>query len=185
MTNQQKFIERAEQARDLKSQMGDLLGQDEDQEFQFYEWSPGRTNVLIWSMETGEELSLPRYMAESALYIRNAEGAYRFTASQEKAPTARLNSVKCFLHRESAERPVLEELGIIGPGEIGCSSAQLANEASKWSHAKNRHGSRYEQYRAELDRIERANDRELQRKQAEAMLTMAGGGRRKPAAETE
>ena len=63
MTTDQRFIERAEATRDLRNQLGNL-GSDES-EIQFMEWSPGRKLVTIWSMETGEEATLPRYQASA------------------------------------------------------------------------------------------------------------------------
>ena len=171
----QRFVERAEKARDLRDQMDEALGPEEDSEFQFYEWSPGRTNVSLWSTETGEEIVVPRYIAEAALFSRNEDGEYRFTADPSKAPEPRVNDVKCFMHRDAPERPFLVEAGIIGAHERGCEAAHLANDTSKWTHARNRHQSRYQQYREELDRRERAEERKRQERMEAAMLKIAEG----------
>ena len=62
----QRYIQRVEAQRDLRSQMGDLATED-DQEVQAYEWSPGRRYVTLWSRVDGEEVSLPRYQAVMAV----------------------------------------------------------------------------------------------------------------------
>ena len=181
MTNQ-AFIERAETARDLKDQMNEALGRDTEQEFQFYEWSPGRTIVSLWSMETGEEIRVPRYIGESALYARNEDGGYRFTTDQSKAPERRLNSTKCLFHKESPMRPFLEETGIIGGNEVVCRSEHLAGESAMLLHAENKHADRFKRYVAARERIERAEDRKRQLQQTEAMLKLANAnpGARRP-----
>ena len=174
MTNSQQFIERAEQARDLKGQLANL-GRDEEQEFQFYEWSPGRTMVDIWSTETGEKITLPRYMAESAINTVREDGqGYRFTARPELAPPEKVNSVMCPLHKDSAERGFMEEIGIISVGEIGCPNRHLASESSKWLHFRAHHKEKAKQYQDEIDRREREADRAMAREQRDAMLALAG-----------
>lgn len=174
MTTDQALIERAEQARDLKDQMNAALGPEENGEFQFYEWSPGRTIVSLWSMETGEEIRVPRYIAESALTVRNVDGEYRFTANPEKAPERVLNSTKCIFHRDSHLRPFMEEAGVIGRNEIVCRSEHLAGESAALLHAENKHRDRFRRFQQAQERIERAEDRQRQIQQTEAMLKMVG-----------
>src|SRR3990167_2865396 len=168
MITDQRFIERAEATRDLRNQLGSL-GSDES-EIQFMEWSPGRKLVTIWSMETGEEATLPRYQAVAAINTVGPRGGYVWTSKKENAPTPRINTIKCFLHPDSPERGFLDEIGVTAV----CLSAQLASNASKWEHARNRHGASFKVYQEEIGRIEREEAREEQRKQTDAMLSLAG-----------
>lgn len=174
--NAQKWIETAEAARDLKAQLAGLGGEDE-QEIQFIEWSPGRRMVTIWNMQTGEEITLPRYQALAALNTPNPRGGWMWTAHKEQAPPQKLNSVKCFLHPESPERALLDEIGITQV----CFSAQLANESAKRRHAR-RHPQSWEQYQEELQRRERAAEKEAQAAQTQAILELAGSQAPKKAA---
>lgn len=168
----QNWIERVEQARDLRTALGGLDAGDE-KEIQFTEWSPGRVYVTIWSMESGEEISVPRYQAVAALNQRGPGGNYRWTTKKELAPTPKVRSVKCFLHPESAERAFLDEIGIA----VTCLNDHLASEPSKWTHARNRHPTAYAAYQDETNRREKASTMEQQRQQTEAMLSLAGSAR--------
>ena len=159
----QRWIERVEAARDLRTQLGNL-DKDEEQEIQFTEWSPGRKLVTIWSMESGEEVTLPRYQAQAAV------NSFMWTADKSKAPKRRVNNVKCFLHPESPERAVLNELGVTRT----CSAAHLANNGSKRTHAENRHKAEWRQLQEHLNEQREAEYRQLQTQQTEAMLALAG-----------
>lgn len=165
----QRFIERAEQQRDLRAGIDASLGADEEKEFQFYEWSPGRTYVTLWSMEDGSKHELPRYMAEGALYLVGRDGKPRFTAFQDKAPQARANDTKCFLHPDSPMRDTLNELGIAG----FCTAATLANDSAMWQHAQSRHSAQLRQYREEMDRREARAAREEQRAYMQTIANLA------------
>ena len=169
MTNQ-AVIQRAEAARDLKDQLRNLDADDESG-IVFQEWSPGRRIVTIWNTETGEEAHLPRYQAVAAINQPNSRGdGYLWTAHQENAPPQRVNSVKCFLHVDAAERAFLDAIGIA----TVCKSEHLASEPSKWAHARNRHPSAFKAYQDEMQRREQAKRDDRQIQQTEAMLAMAG-----------
>ena len=168
----QQFIEKAEQARDLRRQMEVSLGKDEEQEFQFYEWSPGRTYVTLWSMQTGEAVTLPRYQAQSAIYLVDETGKDRFTAFPNKAPKQHENTTHCFLHKDSPERELLEEMGIVASGEPGCSANSLANDSAKWAHARSRHKVKLDQYNEEIAKRERDADRKAQAERDAVMMKL-------------
>ena len=93
----QKLMERLEEARDLRGQLSGLTMEDQP-EIIFQEFSPGRRMVLLWSTETGEEVTIPKYMGESFLAKRRADGkGYRFTAHADQAPPVKRGTVKCFM----------------------------------------------------------------------------------------
>lgn len=165
--NSQKWIESAEAARDLKQQLAGLAG-DEEQEIQFIEWSPGRRMVTIWNMESGEEVTLPRYQAIAALNTPNPAGGWMWTAHKEMAPEPFVPSHPCFLHPTSPYRDLLRKLGI----NATCMT-MLADEDSAEKHAQ-RHPSRWARLTRELERQEREAEKEAQERQTNAILALAG-----------
>lgn len=171
MTTDQRYIERAEEARNLQNQLG-ALASDEEREILFQEWSPGRKLVTIWNMESGEEAVLPRYIAVAGLNTRSqrSKTGYMWTAHQEQAPEPRVNTIKCFLHPESAERAFLDEIGV----SAVCMSEHLASNSSKWEHARNRHSGSYKVYQDEVNRRENEQYRQRQEAQTDAMIAIAG-----------
>ena len=173
--NNQRFIETAEAQRDLRVQLQGV-GQEDEQEIQFIEWSPGRRMVTIWNMQSGEEVTLPRYQAVSALNTPNPRGGWMWTSHQEQAPPQRVNNVKCFLHPESPERALLDEIGITQV----CMTGHLANQSAKRQHAK-RHASSWEQYQEEVSRREKAAAQDAQAQQTAAIMALAGQRAEKPA----
>ena len=172
----QAFMEKAEEARDIRNQLQGLSAEEQSGIF-FREWSPGRTMVYLWNTETGEEILVPRYQGVAALNLPNSRGTgYLWTAKREQAPEPRKGTVKCFLHPESPERPFLDENGIT----TVCMSAHLASNSSKWAHARNRHPSAYEAYQTEVQAQEQKRRDDLQAQQTDAMLRLAGGAKRGP-----
>lgn len=159
---EQRWIERVEKERDLRSQI-DGLGADEEQETQFMEWSPGRKLVTIWSMETGEQIEIPRYQAAAAIR------SYKWTADPKLAPKQKVNSTKCFMHADSPERAILDELGI----SYKCPAAQLANKGSARVHAEHRHPSAWRQYQEYLSDIREEEYRQERREELEAFKAIA------------
>ena len=165
--NSQRFIESAEAARDLKVQLAGLGG-EEEREIQFIEWSPGRRMVTIWNMETGEEVTLPRYQALAALNTPRPGGGWQWTARKEMAPAPFVPSVPCFLHPDSPHRELLREMGI-----TQTCMTMLADPDSAEQHAK-RHPSRWARFKSEMARREKAAEKEAQAAQTAAILKLAG-----------
>lgn len=172
MTNQ-GWIERAEASRDLKAQLAGLDAEDQSG-ISFEEWSPGRTYVTIWSMETGEEVVLPRYQAVSALNTPSIRGGWAWTADKAKAPIPRVNSTRCFLHPESPERAMLDEIGVM----TVCMSGQLGGNGAKWEHARNRHPVSFRRYEEARREIEAREYRAKDDLRTEAIMELAKGAAR-------
>lgn len=166
MTN--LIAERIQDEIDLRGQIADLSN-EESQDIQFSVSSPGRVYVTLWSMLTGEEIRIPKYMAASALSKRQG-GKRQFTAKREEAPAERKNSVKCFLHSESPERAILEEIGIFGD----CIADSLANSHSKRMHAMHRHRQEWAAYQEHVNDQEKKRYEDRQERQLEATLALAG-----------
>lgn len=168
----QRWIEREEKQRDLRDNMVSVLAEaDDEQEVQFHEWSPGRKHVTIWNMVSGEEATLPRYQARAALGTPNPRGGYMWTAFPDTAPKPRENTVKCFLHPDSPERAVLDDMGIT----IVCMSSKLANNGSKRMHAEHRHSSTWAQYKEEIAEREKKVKEAKDDARDEALLKLATG----------
>ena len=167
MTN---AAERVQDIRDLRDQITGLQREDQ-QEMIFRDTSPRRSLIQVWSMQNGEPISIPRKMLENTLKKRLDDGRYAFTARQEEAPVYRKGTLKCFLHPESPERVILNEIGLSG---ISCPASQIANAHSKRIHAQHRHKQEWEAYQDYIDSQEREEDREQRRQQLDATLAIAG-----------
>jgi len=166
----QTYVEQLEQRRDLRRDMSGL-GREEEQEILFQEWSPGRTIVSLWSTETGEEIVIPRYMADAAISLPRADGkGYRFTSHKDKAPTLKENSVHCFMHPEAPERELVVALGITKT----CPAAKLASNYSKRVHAQHRHKAEWGMYQEHVSEERDTEWRKQQQETTEAMLALAG-----------
>ena len=168
MTNQ--AAERVQDIRDLRDQITGLQREDE-QEMVFRDTSPRRQVIRVYSIQNGEPITIPRKMLENVLKKRLEDGRYAFTARQEEAPVYIKGKIKCFLHFESPDRPILNEIGLSGKS---CPAAQLPNEYSKRIHAQHRHKDEWAMYQDYLTKTERDEDREQRRQQLDATLAIAG-----------
>lgn len=170
---------RAQMVRDLKGRIADLSAED-NKEIIFIDASPQKERVTIWSMQTGEPLSFPKYMVPGLLETRLRDGRFAFTGNQEEAPEYKLGEIKCFLHPESAERPILDKIGLAG---ASCPAAHLANDYEKWQHAQHKHKKQWAAYQAYIGKQETEAYRQQQSAQLEATLEIARGvsGQRPPA----
>ena len=174
------FAEQAQKARDLRVQLNDLA-QDtsNDQEMQFTEWSPGRKLVKLWSMADGTEIEIPRYMVMNAL-TKHYKNGYLFTAVRSEAPAFKDGHVKCFLAEGSPER----ESGLLEAAGLDhlpfCEAVHLRSAWSKRIHAQNRHVQSWEILKEHIEAQEKTETRSEQRKQTEAILSLAGSRAEKP-----
>lgn len=173
MTN--TFAEQAQRARDLRAQLTEIgAGDRGDQEMQFIEWSPGRKLVKLWSMQDGQEITIPQYMVMGAITKRLPDGRFAFTAHQNEAPAFKDGEVPCFLAANSPERTsgLLEAAGLshLPP----CPAEHLRSNYSKRIHAFNRHRQAWESLQDHVATQEREMERGERRQQTDAMLQMAG-----------
>lgn len=159
---------RAEEARDLRAQLGNLEG-DED-EMQFMDTSPRRRVDTIYSMETGEAIHVLRYHLKDVMEKRRPDGSFAFTADKGRAPAFRPGTTKCFMAKDSPDRATLDELGIVKV----CPAEHLQNAYAAQRHAEHKHGSEWRAFQAHLEAVERENDRDRQDRQIEAMMALAG-----------
>ena len=168
MTNAQVVAERAEEVRDLRTQIAGLQV-DDAREIIFKDVSPRRGKVLIYSMVDGEPITIRQNMLDQVLAKRLANGQFMFTTRKEQAPVYVRGNVKCFLHPQSEERPILAQLGI---SQV-CDAEHLGNDYSKEIHAEHRHKSEWKMYQRYISDNEQKRWRETQEMQAEAMLAVA------------
>lgn len=162
--------ERAQEIRDLKSQISELANDPDEQEIIFKETSPRRRRVMIYSMLDGEPLSIHASVLSRTLEKRLPDGGYMFTARENEAPEYKLGKIKCFLHSDSPERGVLSEIGLAG---TVCDSAHLANGFSKRIHALHRHKAEWAAYQDYVDEEKERTYNERQERQLEATLAIA------------
>ena len=167
----------AEKRRDLKSQLDGLNTQDQG-EIIFMHISPGREPVTIYRAKTGEPVEVPAYMVR-AVMEKEEDGRPMFVARKEDAPEYKLGTIKCFLHADSPERPILEEIGLSG---VTCPAAHLASQHARRQHGLHRHKQEWAAYQ-EFMEDEKEGKREARLdKQLQATLDVAerAGGQTAP-----
>ncbi|HLE80169.1 MAG TPA: C2H2-type zinc finger protein [Dehalococcoidia bacterium] len=165
----QDVAERAEKARDLRGQLGQLSVDAERSGIIFLDASP-RKVVTLYSMLNGEPISIPEYMVNRVLQNRLTDGRYAFTSDARLAPEHRKGQIRCFLHPESPERSILGEIGL---GGTHCPAAHLANQHAKRIHAQHRHKQEWAAYNEYLDDQKEQVREARQEKQLEATLGIA------------
>ena len=174
MAEAETVIQRAEQARDLRGQVAELqaLPQADKSGIIFKETSPARVKVPIYSMSDGEMVMVPEYMALRAIELRDSEtGQPRFTAHKDRAPEYKLGTIKCFLHKDSPEQVVLEEIGL---SANPCRKKTLKNNHSRRMHALHRHPEEWKAYEDYINERTKTEDRDRQIAQLDATLALAG-----------
>ena len=170
MAGEANVAERMQNIRDLKTQIDEFRNDPDEQEIVFREISPRRKKVTIYSMTDGEPLQIPIAILERTLEKRLPNGDFMFTARKEQAPEYKLGEVKCFLHPESPERPILNDIGL---ATVSCDAAHLANQHSKRIHAQHRHKQEWAAYSEYIEEQKEQKYQEQQSKQLEATLAIA------------
>lgn len=157
---------RAAQREDLKRSLGALDAADREVVF---EVKKTHGDVLFYSMETGEPAYFPSWFADRIAAKRDEQGRPRFTPYQSQAPEYKQGTVKCFLHSESPERAILEEIGIVKT----CPAAKLANNYSKRIHGQHRHKQEWAMYQEHLNEARQDRYEADAAEQRDAMMQLA------------
>jgi hypothetical protein len=160
--------EKAQRKRDLLVEVQGL-DQEDMPEIIFKETSPARRRVMIYSMRDGEPLPIPKYMLDRTLSKRLDDGTFMFTTRKEEAPEYKLGTIRCFLHPESPDRVILEEIGLSG---ASCPAAGLATLHAKRMHGLHRHKEEWDAYQEFLTDKKEADAIAEQRAQTAAMLAL-------------
>ena len=169
---------KAEKVRDLRGQLTGIAEEDEP-EILFQMISPGREPVTVYSTTDGTPTAVPKYMIGAAMELKNNDGSFRFVADAKDAPEYKLGTIKCFLHKDSAERPILEMVGL---QSATCPKETLASDHSKRMHALHRHKNEWIAYQGHVEDQKEAKRETRLDQQLEATLALARGGASAPAA---
>lgn len=172
-TEGQNEAQRMQAARDLLQQVDELAGEGKGDvpEVVFQDISPRRRKLPIYSLRDGERLMIPRSLLQQTLNKRdNKTGKWLFTAHKEEAPEYKLGEIKCFLHPEAAERPLLDEIGLAGKE---CEAAHLGSRYSRRMHGMHRHKQEWAMYQEYLEDEKDRVAEERQQKQLEATQELA------------
>jgi hypothetical protein len=159
----------AERVRDLKTQI-EGLSAEEVGEILFLEISPGREPVTVYSAENGAPTLVPAYRINEVMGLTDKDGNHRFVSDPKDAPEYIPGTVKCFLHRDSPERPILELIGLSG---TFCPNDTLASEHSKRVHGLHRHKQEWAAYQEHVENRKEEAREARQDKQLEATLSIA------------
>ncbi|KKL86929.1 hypothetical protein LCGC14_1939780, partial [marine sediment metagenome] len=164
----------AERVRDLKSQIAGLSA-EEVGEILFLEISPGREPVTVYSTEDGSPVPVPAYRINEVMGLTDSEGNPRFVAEAKDAPEYKEGSVKCFLHKDSPERAILDLIGLSG---AFCPADHLASEHSKRIHGLHRHKQEWAAYQGYVEDQKEAKREKRLDEQLDATLALARGGQK-------
>lgn len=167
---------KAEKVRDLRKQVAELAPEDAP-EILFQSISPGRQPVTIYSVENGEPIEVPAYMIGAVMEKTLAptlafpDGRFMFVGDKNDAPEYKPGNVKCFLHPDSPERAILEQIGLAA---ATCPADQLANEQSKRIHGMHRHKQEWAAYQEFVENAKEEKREARQDEQLQATLVLAG-----------
>jgi hypothetical protein len=111
-------------------------------------------------------------MLGAAMQLTNEDGTFRFVALAKDAPEYKLGTIKCFLHPDSPERPILE---LVGLGSATCPKATLASLHSKRQHGLHLHKQEWAAYQEFVESEKEAKREKRLDEQLEATLSIARG----------
>ncbi|KKK85732.1 hypothetical protein LCGC14_2770350 [marine sediment metagenome] len=163
---------KAEKVRDLRGQLTGIAEEDEP-EILFQMISPGREPVTVYSTTDGTPTAVPKYMIGAAMELKNNDGSFRFVADAKDAPEYKLGTIKCFLHKDSPERPILEMVGL---QSATCPKQTLASVSAKRMHALHRHKQEWIAYQEHVEDQKEAKREARLDQQLDATLALARGG---------
>ncbi len=165
-----------ESRRDMVDRIAGIDAADQA-EIMFADTSPPRPLTVLYATLDGEPVIVTRKRARLLLQRKLPDGKYMFIAPLEdgspppSVPEYRLGSVKCFMHKESEERKLLDSLGMAGKL---CIAGHLANVYAKRIHERKCHKREREMYQDYLDDKKEAASIERQEMQYTAMMALAG-----------
>lgn len=151
----------AEMDSELKAEKDGLL---------FMEVSKREPPITLYAMSDGEPIEMSRAIAEMAIKKKYKGGGFMFTNDPAEAPVYKLGEVKCFLHPDSPERELLNEVGM--QSKV-CHSEHLASPYSKRIHAQRRHKDEWAAFTEYRNDVKERAAIERQERQTAAMLEMA------------
>jgi len=164
-------VERGErQVKDLRSQVAGLEMSDLGGEVVFQHIRTRRNLVTIYSVLDGEPISIPEYMVAGVLGKALPDGSPMFSEHAEDAPEYKRGQVKCFLHPDSPDRPILERAGLAGKT---CVAGNLAGGYAKRIHGQHRHKQEWEAYQDYANSVQSAAVTGRAEQQLEATLAIA------------
>ena len=164
-----------ESRRDMVDRIAGIDAEDQA-EIMFQDTSPPRPMTILYATLDGEPVIVTRKRARLLLTRTLPDGKYMFIAPLEDGspplsiPEYRLGSVKCFMHKESEERELLDSLGMAGKL---CIAGHLANIYAKRIHERKCHKREREMFQDYLDDKKEAATIERQEKQYTAMMALA------------
>ncbi|KKK76984.1 hypothetical protein LCGC14_2858180, partial [marine sediment metagenome] len=170
-----RIAQQEESRRDMVDRIAGIDAADQA-EIMFQDTSPPRPMTILYATLDGEPVPVTRKRARLLLQRKLADGQYMFIApNQDGSPPAHLpeyrqGSVKCFMHKESEERKLLDSLGMAGKL---CIAGHLANIYAKRIHERKCHKREREMYQDYLDDKKEEAAIERQEMQYTAMMALA------------
>jgi hypothetical protein len=134
---QRKMADAAQREEDRRDLLHEIEGIEQDEsEILFQDTSPRRPMAILYATLDGEPIVVTRKRARILFQRRLPDGRPMFVADIKKAPAYQKGAVKCFLHKDSPDRALMDSLGLVGKV---CPAGQLANSYAKYIHETSKH----------------------------------------------
>lgn len=182
VTEPKTQAERVSTLRDIEREAARLAGEDAPREIIFQVNAPGRVPVSLWRISDGREIRIPNYMLRQVLSKVNPDGTDIFTGVQSDAAEYKPGTVLCFMHIDSPERDVLNDIGL---GASPCPKSNLRNNHSKRMHAIHKHKQEWTAYQDHLEERKEEAAIDRQERQLDATLELARGATQTPSDDVE
>jgi hypothetical protein len=160
-----RTAEREEDRRDL---LHEIEGIERDEsEILFQDTSPRRPMAILYATLDGEPIIVTKKRARILFQRRLPDGRPMFTSKIENAPAYQKGAVKCFLHKDSPDRKLMDGLGLAGKF---CPAGQLANAYAKYIHETVKHVKTWDIYQRHVSDKKEQEYIERQNRQFEATM---------------
>jgi hypothetical protein len=164
----QRMAQVAEREEDRRDMLHEIQGIEQDEsEIVFVDTSPRRPMAILYATLDGEPLILTKKRARVLFQRRLPDGRPMFTSKIENAPAYQKGAVKCFLHKDSPERELMNSLGLQGKF---CPAGQLANAYAKHVHETVKHVKTWDIYQRHVSDTKEQQAIERQDRQFEATM---------------
>jgi hypothetical protein len=158
----------AEREEDRRDMLHDIQGIEQDEsEILFQDTSPRRPMAILYATLDGEPLIVTKKRARVLFQRRLPDGRPMFASDIKKAPPYQKGAVKCFLHKDSPDRELMDSLGL--QGKI-CPAGQLANAYAKYIHESGKHVKTWDIWQKHVSDKKETEAIERQDRQFEATM---------------
>ena len=160
--------------------IGRAFVEDDYEMITVYSTFNGLSSIVLVSM-LGKQMK-KRFGPQHTEVPERMWGKQAFSLRQLVKPD--LRELKCMFHEDHPLRKELDAIGVM----MRCTKATMPNEDNVLLHAEHRHRAELKSYRRHIEKVERDEDREMQRELSRQLAEIAKASapkRSKPAKEND